>query len=174
MPATVELHTPFDAMVSPTVTLFEDLSDTALIAGTALTEATNRPGVYTFSTTLAGRHLIAIYESLTFVGWQWADIPPSGTVVASEERNGVADQIIIESGITPGAGLTNDTGTQLTRITLAQAISLCVSGIAAILAGAAGTNVTIKPAGKPSGNTRIDATVDASGNRSAITLKVPD
>ena len=48
---------------------------------------------------------------------------------------------------------------------------LAVEGV---LAGAAGTTITIKPAAKPSGNTRITATVDSDGNRTALTLKVPD
>jgi hypothetical protein len=84
------------------------------------------------------------------------------------------DLILIESSISAGAGLTNDTGTQLTSINARQLLSLVGSALAAVLAGAATTTITIKPAGKPSGNTRITATVDADGNRSAMTLKVPD
>lgn len=80
----------------------------------------------------------------------------------------------IEGSITGGAGLTNDSGTQLTAITHKQAIALILAGVNGVLSGAAGTTVTIKQAGKPAGNSRIVATVDSSGNRSALTLKVPD
>jgi hypothetical protein len=84
------------------------------------------------------------------------------------------DLVLVESSITPGAGLTNDTGTQLASINARQALSLKASANAGVLAGAATTTVTIKPAGLPAGNTRITATVDSDGNRSALTLKVPD
>lgn len=81
---------------------------------------------------------------------------------------------VVESGISASSSLTNDTGTQLTSINLQQAIALIASAVVGKLAGAATTNVTTKQVGKPSGNTRIDATVDSSGNRSSLTLKVPD
>lgn len=81
---------------------------------------------------------------------------------------------VIESGITASSALTNDSGTQLTSINVQQALALMLSALAGKLAGAATTNVTVKQGGKPTGNTRIDATVDSSGNRSALTLKVPD
>ena len=81
---------------------------------------------------------------------------------------------VIESGISASSSLTNDTGTQLTSINLQQAIALIASAVVGKLAGAATTNITTKQVGKPSGNTRIDATVDSSGNRSSLTLKVPD
>jgi hypothetical protein len=84
------------------------------------------------------------------------------------------DAVLVESGISAGAGLTNDTGTQLTSINARQALSLFAAALDGVLAGAATTTITIKPAGKPAGNTRVTATVDASGNRSALTLKVPD
>jgi hypothetical protein len=94
----------------------------------------------------------------------------SGVVLAP---TGV-DMILVESGITAGAGLTNDTGAQLTGINLRQALSLKAAGLTGVLAGAGTTNVTIKPTGKPAGNTRINATVTLTGNRTALTLKVPD
>jgi hypothetical protein len=110
-----------------------------------------------------------------------ADTGTDGVVVAAGSKTGYAlaatglDSVLIESGISAGAGLTNDTGTQLTSINAKQALSLVVSAAAAgVLAGAATTTITIKPAGLSSGNTRITATVDSDGNRSALTLKVPD
>jgi hypothetical protein len=102
---------------------------------------------------------------------------PSGTIAKAGDQMALTaaafDTIIIESGIVASAALTDDSGTQLTSINARQALALKTSGIAGVLAGAATTDVTVKPAGKPSGNTRIDATVDTNGNRSAITLKVP-
>lgn len=83
------------------------------------------------------------------------------------------DAILIESGITAGATLTDDSGTQLTSINARQALALALSALAGVLAGAATTDITTKPVGNSGGNTRIDATVDSSGNRSALTLKVP-
>ncbi len=83
------------------------------------------------------------------------------------------DLVLAESGITAGAGLTDDAGTQLTAINARQALAAILSACAAVLAGAATTSIAIKQAAKPAGNTRITATVDADGNRSAVTLKVP-
>lgn len=84
------------------------------------------------------------------------------------------DLILVESGISASAALTNDTGTQLTSINARQALALIASALEGVLAGAATTTITIKPAGLPAGNTRVTATVDSNGNRSALTLKVPD
>ena len=103
-----------------------------------------------------------------------------GTVLATfsiENRFGSSstalDAILVESGITPSAALTDDAGNQLTSINVRQALAAMLSTLAAVLAGAATTTVTTKQAAKPAGNTRISATVDADGNRSAVTLKVP-
>ena len=107
------------------------------------------------------------------------DTGTDGVVVAAGSKAGYSlaaagiDPVHVESSITAGAGLTDDAGSQLTAINLRQATSLILSAAAAVLAGAATTNITLKPAGKPSGNTRVDATVDANGNRSSLTLKVP-
>lgn len=84
------------------------------------------------------------------------------------------DLVLIESSISASADLTNDTGTQLTSINARQALALFAAALEGVLAGAATTSITIKGAGKPSGNTRVTATVDSDGNRSALTLKVPD
>ncbi len=84
------------------------------------------------------------------------------------------DLVLVESSISASSALTNDSAAQLTSINARQALALLAAAIDGVLAGAATTNITIKPAGKPAGNTRVDATVDAAGNRSALTLKVPD
>jgi len=108
-----------------------------------------------------------------------ADTGTDGVVVATASKTGYGlsaaalDAILVESGITPSAALTDDAGNQLTSINARQALAAMLSALAAVLAGAATTTVTTKQAAKPAGNTRISATVDADGNRSAITLKVP-
>lgn len=107
------------------------------------------------------------------------DTGTSGVVIAAGSKTGYSlsasglDPVLVESSITAGAGLTDDAGTQLTSINARQALATILSASAAALAGAATLNVTIKQAAKPAGNTRIDATVDSSGNRSAVILKVP-
>jgi hypothetical protein len=83
------------------------------------------------------------------------------------------DLVIIETGITGSAALTNDTGTQLTEINARQLLSLCGSILVGVLSGASGSTNTFKQAGKPAGNSRVVATVDSTG-RTALTLKVPD
>ena len=107
------------------------------------------------------------------------DTGSSGVVVASASKSGYSlaaaglDSVIIESSISAGAGLTNDTGTQLTAINARQALAVHASALSGVLAGAGSGTITMKPAGKPSGNTRITATT-SSGNRTAVSLKVPD
>jgi hypothetical protein len=87
---------------------------------------------------------------------------------------GGLDPVLIESGIVASASLTNDAAAQLTSINARQALALIMSSAAAgVLAGAATTTVTTKPGGLPAGNTRITATVDVNGNRSALVLVVP-
>lgn len=63
-------------------------------------------------------------------------------------------------------GVTVETG-----LNARQALSMISSATAGVLSGAATTAVTIK--GCNVATTRIQATVDASGNRSAITLTIP-
>lgn len=104
------------------------------------------------------------------LGANLSAIPKTGYKLASDGL----DSIIVEGSISASAALTNDTGTQLTSINGRQALALIASACGAVLAGAATTNMTFKPAGNSSGNNRIDATVTADGNRTAVNLKVPD
>lgn len=87
-------------------------------------------------------------------------------------NNGL-DLVLIESGISASSSLTNDAGTQLTSINARQGLALCTSVLAGVLAGAATTTNTMKAGGNASSNTRVTATVDSSGNRTALTIKVP-
>jgi hypothetical protein len=80
--------------------------------------------------------------------------------------------VAIETGIAASAALTNDSGTQLTTLSLGQAIAIAASATAGNLGGAQGPTTTAKPAGNASGNTRITASVSASVRTNV--LKVPD
>jgi hypothetical protein len=83
------------------------------------------------------------------------------------------DAVLIESAIAASAALVNDAGTQLTAINARQALAAILSSVAAVLSGAATTAVAVKPAGKPAAADRIDATVTADGDRTAVNLRVP-
>lgn len=83
------------------------------------------------------------------------------------------DAVIIESGITASASLTNDSGTQLTSINARQTIAAIASILLGIFTGGGTTSAAAKSAGNKTAN-RITATTDLRGNRSATALKVPD
>jgi len=89
------------------------------------------------------------------------DTGTSGVVVASASKTGYT---------LAAAGL--DSITVETGLNGRQALSIIASAISGVLAGAATTTVTIAAAGVPATN-RITATVDADGNRSAVTLAPP-
>jgi hypothetical protein len=59
-----------------------------------------------------------------------------------------------------------------TGVNARQALAVVTSACAGVLAGAATTSIAIAAANNP-GTNRISATVDASGNRSAVTLNLP-
>lgn len=107
------------------------------------------------------------------------DTGTSGVAVAAGSKTGYAlssaglDAVLIESGITPGDGLTNDADAQLTSINARQAIAIAISALNAVLAGGGTGTITTKPAGKPGASDRITATVDSNRNRTAVNLKVP-
>lgn len=81
------------------------------------------------------------------------------------------DPVLIESSISGSSSLVDDASNQLTSINARQAMALWTSALAGVLSGATGTTVTIKAGAKST--SRIVATVDADGNRSALTLTVP-
>ncbi len=88
------------------------------------------------------------------------DTGTSGVVVASASKTGYSlassglDAIVIETGLNAR-----------------QALAINAAALAGVLSGAATTTVTVKGAGVAT--TRITATVDADGNRSAVTLALP-
>ncbi len=84
------------------------------------------------------------------------------------------DAVLVESGISASSILVNDTGTQLTAINARQALAVVLGATGAVLAGALTTSITIQPGAKPVANPRVTATCDSSGNRSAVSLRVPN
>lgn len=161
------------------VIVFEDASTAAQKAVGVISDYTgatktvtmlNDPAVYTIATT----DIVSIYACRALkpeTDNRLLDVSAGGD---TRLQSSGLDLVLIESSISASASLTDDAASQLTSINARQALSLIVSAAAAgVLAGAATTSVTIKPAGLPAGNTRITATVDADGNRSALVLKVP-
>ena len=158
--------------VTPTVTLSKNGGAFAAPAG-AVTEVGNGwyavAGNATDENTLGPLLLHATGTGADPCDVQFEVVPELSGLLASSGL----DAVLVESGITAGATLTDDAGTQLTAVNARQALALALSALAGVLAGGGTTAVTIKPGGNASGNTRVTATVDASGNRSALTLKVP-
>jgi hypothetical protein len=176
-----------DADAVPAYRVYEDETGTAILTGNmAKLDDANTTGFYSEQLTLSAANGFEVGKSYTVyiqaaVGGVTGTLSHTFQVAAAPAVAGGAmtltatglDAILIESGIAAGAGLVNDTGTQLTSINGRQALAVILASLAGVLSGAAGTNQTFKQAGKPAGNTRIDATTDV-GDRTAITLKVPD
>lgn len=157
------------------ITGFNPATDTITFAP-AVTQAVS---THTYEILPGGRVAGVVGDVSGSVGTVLAHAANSITAAAfaADAANEIADAvwaIAIESGISASAALTNDTGTQLTAITAKQAHSLYLSALAGVVANAGTTSPTFKPAAKPAGNTRIAPTVDADGNRSALTLKTVD
>lgn len=72
-----------------TVSLFPDGSDTAVLSNAALTEATNRLGLYTAAVTgLTGLHLAIIkFTTGTVIAQSWVLMMTSGVCVAEDSRS---------------------------------------------------------------------------------------
>lgn len=87
MPATIEIPTTRPGRTL-TLSAFPDGSDTAAFTEVALTEASNRPGVYSFSNdTATGLHLLIAYDDTTPVWQAWAVLETSGVIVAADSRS---------------------------------------------------------------------------------------
>lgn len=88
MPATIQIPTTRPSHTL-TVSAFPDGSDTVSphVNGTSLTEATNRPGVYSFENSAAtGLHLLILRDDDSPVWQCWAVLKTDGTMTASETR----------------------------------------------------------------------------------------
>jgi hypothetical protein len=128
-------------------------------------DAVNAPGLYKLALTasetdclsgvLAGKSStpdVEIIERQVF--FDYLPSAPPGT----------ADGIATQSSVWT---ITIDGG-----LTAKQVLAILGSSLAGVLQGAATTNITIK-AINDSGTTRIQATVDADGNRTSVTLTPP-
>lgn len=93
MPATLQIPLGLTGVTPLTCDLFPENSDTAAASGVALTEATNRKGIYTASVSVTGWHTIKLYVSAAYFPAVFAaQIPSSGTITAvSEAGVGRAD-----------------------------------------------------------------------------------
>ena len=104
----------------------------------------------------------------------------AGGIAAASFAAGAIDAAAIATGAVDADALAADAGTELatalldlangveTSYTVRQALRLVLASVSGVLSGAATTSITIKA---PDGLTdRIAATVDADGNRTAVTL----
>ena len=82
----------------------------------------------------------------------------------------VTSDALHNAGVLASGGL--DNVTVESGVNARQAMAIIAAALAGQVSGAGGTTVTIKAADNP-GTTRISATVDANGNRSALTLTLP-
>jgi hypothetical protein len=108
---------------------------------------------------------------------------PAGALNAAALGTGAITASTFAAGAINAAAIAADAGTELatalldltdgieTGVTLRKAMRLCAAVLGGVLSGAATTTITIKAADN-SGTTRVTATVDGSGNRSALTLNL--
>ena len=127
---------------SPTTSL--NLSGTTISTSQAVASVSGAVGSVTGN---VGGNVVGSVASVT-----------AAVTLTSGERNSVADALLdrsnaVETGLTPR-----------------QSMQLWSAALAGVLSGAATSTVTFKGAGVAT--TRITATVDADGNRSALTLNV--
>lgn len=133
--------------------------------------STNAPGWYRWTLTAAetnGNQLLFTGKSSTSTNIVVVGRPVSTTCGLAPSG---LDLVLIESGISASASLVNDASTQLTSINARQAMAIWTSALAGVLSGATGTTVTIK--GGAVSTSRVVATVDSDGNRTALVLTVP-
>ncbi len=87
MSATIEVDLGLTGLTL-TCDLFPDGSDTAAASSVALTEATNRKGLYTATVSVTGVHKVKLYSGAAyFPATLWADITSSGTVTTVSDRS---------------------------------------------------------------------------------------
>lgn len=112
MPATVEMHTYRDGESTPVVDLYPDGNDTAAETGTSATEATSRPGVYTYSNTSeTGLHKIVLRTGSTVIADGWAVLDTNGAIVVSASRwEALRVQVTGSTGVTTGDVAASVTG----------------------------------------------------------------
>lgn len=159
--------TTLPGLVSPTLRVFPDGSDTP-VAGSpfTLTEAATAKGRYsvTFSGTLAGFHECFLYAGANQVSSGWANLANGDGVYDVRPQKEVA----VDAASTAAVATSVLAAGDVDGFTLEQTLKLCLAALVGKLGGANGTTVTIRAA--DDSKARITATVDASGNRTTVTL----
>ena len=89
--ATLEIPTGIPGLGSGvTVDIFPDGSDTADVSAGACTEATNRVGMFTYSTAVTGLKYLSLKRSGNMLGYGWAYFPAGASLVQMEESRSAA------------------------------------------------------------------------------------
>jgi hypothetical protein len=149
------------------------VSAQAAIAGQAAVSANVLAALQAAATLAASGNLTGSIGALGFI---LASSNGVTTISAVPRANG-ALAALIEVGATgaltaPGiAAELLDTQLVETGLTVRETLRICVAALAGKVSGAGGTTITFRNAAADSKD-RIVATVDANGNRSAITLDV--
>lgn len=110
-----------------------------------------------------------------YVGIDWSKVTNPASTVGLTGTTISTTQVVASVTTKTGYGLASDgldAITVETGVNARQALAINAAALAGVLAGAAGTTVTIAAANN-SGTNRITATVDSNGNRSAVTLNLP-
>lgn len=103
----------------------------------------------------------------------WAGSVPNPLISGRVDADAAAVAVTLTSGerdAVAAALLDLSNGVE-TSVTVRQALRLMAAALGGVLSGAATTTVTVKAAAN-SGTTRVTATVDSNGNRSALTLNL--
>jgi hypothetical protein len=156
---------------TPTITVYADGVLDATVATTITVVATGKykvtveiPAAYADGTA------VAVWAAAAFAGDAaeavLAEFPVGDTAVAD---------MVVESGVTPSNRLVTDSGVQLDRITLKQALAAMLAALAGKGAGLETSAPTYYPAAKPGASPRLAvAAADGVGNRPTVTIRVPD
>ena len=153
-----------DAGSAPSYRVYEDETPTAILTGSlAKLDDANTTGFYT--------ETIACTTANGFESGKTYTVYIEATVDGDKGAICYGFKATTKAGFSlAAAGL--DSVVVETGLNARQALSILSSSGAGVLAGAATTTVTIAAAGVAATN-RITATVDSSGNRSAVTLSPP-
>lgn len=105
-------------------------------------------------------------------GIDWANVEaPTTTIDLSGTTVGIVTALTGKTGFSlASSGL--DAITVETGVNARQALSVAAAALGGVLSGAGTGTITVRAAAN-SGTTRITATTDSSGNRSAVTLALP-
>ena len=157
MATTLQVHIGISGLTL-TCDLFPEDSDTPAVSGVALTEATNRKGLYTADVDPTGWHIVKLYSSAVyFPAALGAYLPGSGVVTAVSDY--AARVGFFKSG-------------SFDSFTFEGAFKLMLAALAGRLTGGGSGTESIYAANNS--KVRITAVTDESGNRITVTLDATD